>query len=97
MIAPLDRDFRKRLENRLPSICNPRYNKADNLIPSTRMSFQDLLRLLIRSEAKIEGLRQKLNRLSRFSIKNIFQKIDKLDKNFLIDLDVKLINKLLFY
>ena len=88
MVAPVDRDFRRKIENRLPSICNPRHNKSDNLLPSTRLTFQDLLKLLIRSEVKIESLRQKMNRLSRFSIKSIFQRIDKLDKNYLLDSDV---------
>lgn len=90
MVAPLDRDYRRKLESRIPSICNPRHNKADNLMPSTRLAFQDLLRLLIKSEVKIEAIRQRLNRLSRFSIKNIFEKIDKLDKNYLLDSDVKI-------
>jgi hypothetical protein len=89
MVAPVDRDFRRRLESRLPSICNPRHNKSDNLLPSTRLAFADLLRLLIRSEVRIEAFRQKMNRLARFSIKNIFQKIDKLEKNYLLDSDVK--------
>lgn len=88
MIAPVERDFRRKLENRLPSICNPRHKKADNLLPSTRFAVQDLFKLIIRSEVKIESLRQNLNRLTRFSIKNIFQKFDIMDKNFLIDSDV---------
>lgn len=88
MIAPLDRDYRRKLENRIPSICNPRHYKADNLLPSTRLGFQELLRLLIKSEVKVETIRQRLNRLSRFSIKDIFEKIDKLDKNYLLDSDV---------
>lgn len=91
MLAPVEREFRRKLENRLPSICNPRHNYADNLLPSTRIALQDLLKLLIRSEVKIEAIRQRLNRISRFSIKNIFEKIDKLDKNYLLDSDVCLI------
>jgi ribose 1,5-bisphosphokinase PhnN len=88
MLATVDREFRRKLENRLPSICNPRHNKSDNLLPSTRIAFQNLLRLLIKSELKIESMRQKLNRLSRFSIKNIFERIDKSEKNYLLDSDV---------
>ena len=92
MVAPVEREFRRKLENRLPSISNHRYNKADNLLPSTRIAFQELLILLIRSEIKIESMRQRLNRLNRFSIKNIFERIDKLDKNYLLDSDVILTN-----
>lgn len=95
MVAPLEREFRRKLENRLPSICNPRHNRADKLLPSTRIAFQGLLRLLIRSEVKIESMRQRLNRLSRFSIKNIFEKIDKLEKNYLLDSDVKKIKTII--
>jgi hypothetical protein len=93
MLAPVEREFRRKVENRLPSICsNQRNNKAAHkFLPSTRIAFQELLRLLIRSEVKIESMRQRLNRLSRFSIKNIFERIDKLDKNYLLDSDVKLI------
>ena len=97
MLATVDREFRRKLENRLPSICNPRHNKSDNLLPSTRIAFQNLLRLLIKSEMKIESMRQKLNRLSRFSIKNIFERIDKLEKNYLLDSDVNNQYIFLFY
>ena len=92
MVAPVEREFRRKLENRLPSICNLRHNFGDNLLPSTRIAFQNMLRLLIRSEVKIESMRQRLNRISRFSIKNIFERIDKLDKNYLLDSDVCFIN-----
>lgn len=90
MLAPVDREYRRKIENRLPSICNPRHSKSDNLLPSTRLAVQDFLKLLIQTELSLESWRQRLNRLSRFSIKNIFERIDRLDKGYLIDSDVKI-------
>jgi hypothetical protein len=90
MIAPVDRNFRKRLENRLPSVVNPRHFKEQNILPSTKLAFSDLLRLLIKVEVRIEAYRQKLNRLPNFSKKIIFQLMDKIDKNYLLDSDVNI-------
>ena len=90
MIAPVDRNFRKRLENRLPSVVNPRHFKEQNILPSTKLALSELLILLIKSEVRIEAFRQKLNRLPKFSKKNIFQIMDKIDKNYLLDSDVNI-------
>jgi len=88
MLSPVEKDFRRKLENRLPSIKNNKIKKADNIVPSTRFAVQELFKLIIKSEVKIESLRQNLNRLTRFSIKHIFEKFDLMDKNFLIESDV---------
>lgn len=88
MISPVERIYRKKLENRLPSIVNPRHFKEENILPSTKAPLSDLFRLLIKAEIRIEAFRQKLNRLPRFSKKNIFQIIDKFDQNYIVDSDV---------
>jgi len=88
MICPVDLDFKRMLENRLPSIYGSRRYRTDVFLTSTRMCFQDFLRLVISAEARIEVLRQRLNRLTRFSVRTIFEKFDRLGKGWIIDTDV---------
>lgn len=89
MICPLDLQFKRILENRLPSLYGSKRYKADIFLTSTKVCFQDLLRILLNAEIRIEVLRQRLNKLPRFSIRSIFEKIDRVDKGWLVDSDVK--------
>ncbi len=88
MISPVDAEFKRMLENRLPSLYGSKRYRTDVFLTSTRACFQDFLRLIISAEARIELLRQRLNRLSRFSIRSIFEKFDRLGKGWIIDTDV---------
>lgn len=88
MICPVDSEFKRMLENRLPSIYGSKRYRTDVFLSSTRVCFQDFLRLLINAEAKVELLRQRMNSLSRFSIRTIFEKFDRLGKGWIIDTDV---------
>ena len=89
MICPVDLEFKRMLENRLPSIYGSKRYKAEVFLTSTRMCFQDFLRLVLSAEARIELLRQRLNRLTRFSVRTIFENVDRLGKGWIIDTDVK--------
>jgi hypothetical protein len=88
MICPVDLDFKRMLENRLPSLYGSRRYRTDVFLTSTRMCYQDFLRLVLSAEERIEELRQRLNRLSRFSVRTIFEKMDRLGKGWIIDTDV---------
>lgn len=88
MICPVDSEFKHMLENRLPSFYGSKRYRTDVFLTSTRVCFQDFLRLIISAEARIELLRQRLNRLPRFSIRSIFEKFDRLGKGWIIDNDV---------
>ncbi len=46
MLSPVEKDFRRKLENRLPSIKNNKIKKADNIVPSTRFAVQELFKLI---------------------------------------------------
>lgn len=94
MICPADAEFKRMLENRLPSLYGSKRYRTDAFLTSTRVCFQDFLRSIISVEARIELLRQRLNRLSRFSIRSIFEKFDRLGKGWIIDTDV---NKILIF
>lgn len=88
MIAPVDREYRRMLENRLPSNYIPRYNKTDVFLSTTKILFSNFLHTLVRSEARIEGLRQRLSKLPRFNPRNLFEKIDSIGKNYIAESDV---------
>ncbi len=88
MLCPVDRDYRIMLENRNPKHPSCRRFKSDIFLTTTRICFQDLLRVLINVEFRIESIRQKLNRLPRFEIRQIFEKLDKTNKGHILDIDV---------
>jgi Ca2+-binding EF-hand superfamily protein len=88
MLSPLDREYRRMVENRLPSTYLPRYNKSDVFLSTTKLLYTTLLNLLIRSEARLEAWRQRLNKLPRLNWRNIFDKVDRLGKNYLNESDV---------
>jgi Ca2+-binding EF-hand superfamily protein len=86
-VAPIDREYRRMLEVRLPS-AYPTRNKADVFLPSTKLYFQNLLSLILKSEARVEGWRQRLNKMPRFSVRTTFDRIDRLEKNYITEADV---------
>lgn len=90
MIAPNDREYRRMLENRIPSNFTPRYNKIDVFLSATKIIFSNLLNNLVRAEARIEGLRQRLNKLPRLNARSLFEKIDSLGKNYFSENDVNI-------
>jgi len=57
-------------------------------LKETNFCFQNLLRNLLNVECRIEILRQRFNRLSRLDLRKTFEKIDKLGKGYILDIDV---------
>jgi hypothetical protein len=90
MLTPVDSHYREMLENRIPSLYGSRRYKADVFLHSTKLTFNDFLRLIINLESKLEVLRQRLNRMVRFNIRTIFERIDRLGKGWATDSDVNL-------
>jgi len=94
MLCPVDRDYRIMLENRIPKDPSTRRFKSDIFLSTTRICFQDLLRVLINVECRIESIRQRLNKMPRFEIRQIYEKFDRSNKGFILDIDTKLITTL---
>lgn len=86
MLAPHDREYRRILESRRPAY--PLTNRIDVFTLTTRYLLQDLLSLLVNTETKVEGQRQRLNKMIRFSPRGAFEKIDRLDKAYISETDV---------
>lgn len=87
MVAPYSREYRRILENRLP---NSTYSltRSDVFLQSTKYLIKELFDLLLKSETNLEATRQRLNKLSRFSTRNTFEKLDRLDKSYISESDV---------
>jgi Ca2+-binding EF-hand superfamily protein len=92
IFSPLDREYSRMLELRLPSTYVSRYNRTDVFLPTTKLYLQNLFNAILRNEARIEAWRQKLNSIVRFNTRLFFEKIDRIDKNYATDTDVCLIN-----
>lgn len=88
MLTPVDMEYRRMLESRVPSLYNSRRYKTDVFLTSTKLAFQDFLRLVLSMEARIELLRQRLNRMVRFNVRTMFERIDRLGKGWAVDTDV---------
>ena len=88
MLCPVDRDYRIMLENRVSRDSGTRRFKSDIFLTTTRICLQDLLRVLINVECRIETLRQRMNRFPRFDIREFYQKFDRLSKGYILDIDV---------
>jgi len=95
MLTPVDLEYRRMLESRLPSLYSSRRYKTDVFLTSTKFAFQDFLRLVLTMETRIELLRQRLNRMVRFNVRTMFERIDRLGKGWVVDTDV--IKYILFY
>jgi len=88
MLCPLDIGYRTLLEHRIPNKLNYRKYKSNHFLKETNFCFQNLLRNLLNVECRIEILRQRFNRLSRLDLRKTFEKIDKLGKGYILDIDV---------
>lgn len=88
MLCPVDRDYRIMLENRVPRDPVTRRFKSDIFLTTTRICFQDLLRVLVNVECRIETLRQRINRLPRFDVREFYEKFDPFSKGYILDIDV---------
>jgi Ca2+-binding EF-hand superfamily protein len=88
MVSPVDREYRRMLENRTPNKFSSSYNKVDVFLTSTKLLLSNLFNILIKVETRLEGWRQRLNNLPRFNIRLIFDKIDRLGRNFIEDNDI---------
>jgi hypothetical protein len=89
MLAPLDREYRRLLEARRPSLdYYPRSGKADIFLTATKFNLQSVMRLLLSTEVKIEGWRQRLDRTFGFRIKCAFDSIDRDNKGYFIESDL---------
>ena len=85
MITPVDVEYRRMLENKYSS--SRRY-KTDVFLTSTKLAFQDFLRLVLNIESRIEVLRQRLNRIVRFNVRTMFERVDSLAKGWVVETDV---------
>lgn len=88
MLTPVDMHYRRMLESRIPSLYGSRRYKADVFLNSTKATFNEFLRFVLNVESKLEVLRQRLNRMVRFNIRTIFERIDRLGKGWTSDTDV---------
>jgi hypothetical protein len=89
MIAPQDREYRRLLEVRRPtSDYYSRSNRADIFLTATKFNLQSVLRLLISSEVKVEGWRQRLDKTIGFRTKAAFDSIDRADKSYFNESDL---------
>lgn len=88
MLSPVNLEYRRMLESRSPSLYNLRRFKVNVFLTSTKLVFQDFLRLVLSMESRIELLRQRLSRMIRFNVRAIFERIDRLGKGWIIDSDV---------
>ncbi len=86
MFSPLDKEFNTIMKNRYPiKLSNDKY---DVFYTETRNLFSRLMKTILETEITVEKLRHKLNKLSRFTIRGIFDKMDVLRKNYLTKDDV---------
>ena len=88
MLTPVDVEYRRMLENRVPSLYGSRRYKSDVFLTSTKLAFQDFLRLVLNIESRIEVLRQRLNRIVRFNVRTMFERVDNLAKGWVVETDV---------
>ena len=87
LVVPFDKQYRDMMSNRKKVNFNSYSNKTDFLLFSTKKAFQDLIKLIIDSEKKIEEMKSDLDHVKR-EIKNIYKCIDKLDIGYFTDMDL---------
>ena len=88
MLTPVDVEYRRMLENRIPSLYASRRYKTDVFLTSTKLAFQDYLRLVLCIESRVELLRQRLNRMIRFNVRTMFERVDRSEKGSVVEADV---------
>ena len=86
MIAPVDISYYERMKNRLP--LQHRYDRFDFFYNDTRLLFGKLLRLFVECETKLERMRLHMRNMPRFSVRNLFDKIDLNRKAYILKNDV---------
>ena len=87
LVVPFDKQYRDMMSNRKKTNFNSFSNKVDLFLFSTKKAFQDLIKLIIDSEKKIEEIKSNLDHVKR-EIKNIYKCIDKLDIGYFTDMDL---------
>ncbi len=86
------------MKGRIPlSATVNKLNKYENFSEGTKNSFTELFLKLLLSDKNVENWRRKLNLLKGFNIREIFNKIDRFQKNYIILEDVTIIIKQLLY
>jgi ribose 1,5-bisphosphokinase PhnN len=97
MLSPVDVEYRRMLENRIPSLYGSRRYKSDVFLTSTKLAFQDFLRLVLNIESRLEVLSQRLNRMNRFNVRTMFERVDTSAKGWVVDTDVISFNFILYF
>ena len=92
LIVPFEKNYRNMIENRLPSNFIPKYNKADVFMLSTKIYFQNLIRLIINLENKLEKLRYCLGD-AKSQLNCIFKNMDRCKRGFITDEDLNIFLK----
>ena len=87
LIVPFEKNYRNMIENRLPSNFIPKYNKADVFMLSTKIYFQNLIRLIINLENQLEKLRYCLGD-AKSQLNCIFKNMDRCKRGFITDEDL---------
>ena len=92
LIVPFEKNYRNMIENRLPSNFIPKYNKADVFMLSTKIYFQNLIRLIINLENQLEKLRYCLGDV-KSQLNCIFKNMDRCKRGFITDEDLNIFLK----
>ena len=87
LVTPFEKDYRSMVENRMPSSFTPQYNKADVFLLSTKIYLQNLLRLTISIENKLEQIRIGMQ-IAREQLPNIFNEMDRVGLGSVSDIDM---------
>lgn len=88
MVSPLDVAYANKLKYRLALNIEPANRYLDSLLPETRYLLQKLFKMLLNCEAKMEGYRQRLNKLTLFNPRRVFENIDAYVRNSLTTSDL---------
>lgn len=87
LVTPYEKEYRTMVENRLPSSFRPQFNKADVFLLSTKIYLQNLLRLIINVENKLEGMKIGLKG-ARDYLGCIYKDMDRCGMGVFSDLDL---------
>lgn len=84
MICPLDKEYSRLLINRSNLSTYP----SNDFFSLTKNAIQRLFDNLILVEVKMEIWRKRLNNETGFSARRVFDYIDRLSRNYLLETDV---------
>jgi len=90
LFVPIDEKCEKRLKMRYQN-CNfdTKLNKYDIFVEeTTKNMFLDLMNEIISIEKKLENWRTRLNNLKAFNVRELFNRLDRYQKNYIIAEDV---------